>query len=269
MLNRINFIKMHGLGNDFIIINHQDLPINCNLQKLATQISDRQIGIGCDQFIIYNKKANYYQMTIYNQDGSSAKACGNVSRCLMKLAYNNFNQKNITINVAGREFNCCALNEIDFSVNMGKVSFHESWMPIQEKFLPIAERYVIELKEMICADIGNPHLVIFSTLSAQDKGLIGKKLQGSELFPEGINVNFASIVDDTIYLEVWERGTGFTLACGSGACATFAAAVKLGFVSNNAEVCFKLGKLKMSKQHDDIIMSGPAVLVAKGEFYYG
>lgn len=260
---------MHGLGNDFVIVNQQHLPSSSDIQLLSKQIADRHIGIGCDQLIVYNKLSDYYQMSVYNHDGSIAKACGNAARCLAKLMYITSNEQKIVLEIAGRRLTAETVNSNEFKVNMGRVSFNENWMPAKEKIWEIAERYMIELKEIICADIGNPHLIIFSNLSSQDKKIVGEKLQETDLFPDSINVNFATIVDDKIHLEVLERGTGFTLACGSGACVTFAAAVTLGFVGRQAEVVFKYGSLKMDKEQEDIIMSGAAELVASGEFYYG
>lgn len=269
MSEKIIFAKMHGLGNDFIIIDRQELPKNCNEQELALQIANRRSGIGCDQLIIYYKEHNYYNMLVYNQDGSTAKACGNASRCLAKLMYDRFAEERIILKVSGRELTCKILAANEISVNMGPVSFNENWMARPEKIWSILENYMVDPKEIVFAEIGNLHLIIFSHLSDQDKELIGAKLQQKELFPDGINVNFASIKENKIYLSVWERGTGFTLACGSGACASFAAAVKLGFVTSPNEVVFELGALSMIKNEEDIIMCGPATLVALGEFYYG
>lgn len=259
---------MHGLGNDFVIINKNDLLANCDLSKLAINMSNRHTGIGCDQFIIYQRKDDCYEMLIYNQDGSVAKLCGNASRCLAKLICINTGAKEIKLNVYGRELSCKVLDNNEISVDVGAVSFREDWMPSSDKIWQIAERYMIDLKEVVCADIGNPHFVIFNDLSDQDKEIIGEKLQEKELFSDGVNVNFASIKNNKIYLSVWERGAGLTLACGSGACATFASALKLGFVNSPCEVVFKLGSLTMSKQGENIIMTGSATLVATGEFFY-
>lgn len=271
MLNAIDYVKMHGLGNDFVILNQQQLPINYDLKSLAKQISNRHTGIGADQFIVYSKKSGYYEMAIYNQDGSKAKACGNASRCIAKLMNIYFNEKAITLQILDRKVICEMRDDNKISVNMGLPSFNENWMPNFEKIWNIAERYSIEPKEIICVDIGNPHLVIFSNLTYKDKQVIGEALQNNEIFKDGVNVNFASIKANQIYLEVWERGTGFTLACGSGACASFAAAKRLGFIGESAEVVFKLGALQMSenkKTNLGIIMTGDATLVAEGKYYY-
>jgi diaminopimelate epimerase len=265
---KINFTKMHGLGNDFVIINQVDLPIDRDTHKLAMEISDRNIGIGCDQFIVYSREPDHYKMMIYNQDGSSAKMCGNASRCLARLIHESCGDKNIIIKILDRILTCKILDNNYISVNLGSVSFDENWMPRPEKIYPIAEMYMIDLKEILCVDVGNPHLVIFGNLSVQDKDGLGKKLQDRALFNDGVNVNFATVRNEGIYLSVWERGVGFTLSCGSGACASFAASVKLGFVNDKAKVIFKHGSLNMLEYKGDIIMSGPATFISDGEFYY-
>lgn len=259
---------MHGLGNDFVIVRERDIPINLPPQNLAINISDRRLGIGCDQFIIYEQNDAQVKMTIFNGDGSLALACGNASRCLSKLIFDNSAHKEITIHVGERLVFCQYHHNNMISVNMGPVSFTENWMPPQSKLWALAQQYGIEPKEIICADVANPHLVIFSKISKADQELIGQSFQKSDLFPNGVNINFAEIDGDNIRLRVWERGTGFTYACGSGAVASFAAANKFNFVQEEALILFELGNLIMQKQGDNITMTGPASFVFKGDFHY-
>lgn len=267
MSSKINLVKMHGLGNDFVIINKQDLAGLHDLSQLAKDIADRHLGIGCDQFIIYEEQNDTYEMIIYNIDGSSAKLCGNATRCLAKLVYLETGKKDIIVVVGNKKLHCHIENNNKISVNVGGVSFNEPWMPRPDKIWEFAGRYMIDLKETICVDVGNPHLVIFSKLEPQDQKVIGEKLQDKELFADGVNVNFAEVKDNKIYLSVWERGAGLTLACGSGACSSFAAGLKLGFISSPTEVVFKHGSLIMREEKGNIIMQGPAKLVARGEYY--
>lgn len=263
---QINFVKMHGLGNDFVIIEMTPEIFTLNLPNLAKAISDRRTGVGCDQFITYEKiNDKEYNIHIYNQDGSEAEACGNGTRCVVKL----INKPEITINVMNRSLECKLLTDGKVSVNMGEVSFEKPWMPEDSKIWQISSPYKLEPKEILCVDIGNPHLVIFnSDLGTEDQALLGKTFEHHPIFPNGVNVNFAQIRNNQIDLTVWERGDGFTLACGSGACATFAAARKLGFVDKNAIVNFKLGSLKMSQIAESVLMTGPAEVVAKGVYQY-
>lgn len=268
MFNKINFVKMHGLGNDFVIVNKRDLTNAYDLSQLAKNMADRHLGIGCDQFIIYEEHDDFYEMIIYNIDGSSAKLCGNATRCLAKLIYLNTGKSNIIIKVDSKKLLCNIENENQISVNVGAVSFNESWMPSRDKIWKFAERYMIDLKETICVDVGNPHLVIFTKLGLQDQKIVGEKLQDTELFADGVNVNFAEVKDNKIYLSVWERGAGLTLACGSGACSSFAAGLKLGFIHSPSTVVFRHGSLIMKEENGNIIMQGPANLVAYGEYHY-
>ncbi len=264
------FVKMHGLGNDFVIVEKQNVPVKCDISKLAKEITHPHTGIGADQFIVYDTQGAFVNMLVYNQDGTKASACGNASRCLMSLINKKSGVREITLKVESREIPCNIENTGQVSVNMGKVSFDAKWMLSEETKWLIAERYSLEFKEIICVDIGNPHLVIFSNLSDQDMLIIGEQLQHAEFFKNGVNVNFANIMDDKISLRVWERGTGLTLACGSGACASFASARKLGFVAEESTVSFALGDLEIRQsQSGDIIMTGPASFIAEGVFYYG
>lgn len=267
-MKQIPFTKMHGLGNDFVIVENSLLSDVKNLKNFVIDIANRQTGIGCDQMITYKKYASFISMNIFNQDGSRAKACGNASRCLSRVLFDEHGIKNAIISIMDKKITTEYSDPDNITVNMGLASFTADWMPTQEKLWLLAEKYRIEPKEMVCVDVGNPHLIIFSKLSDKDQKIIGKNLQNHELFNNGVNVNFAQIEDNVIVLKVWERGTGFTLACGSGASASFAAASKLGFVDDKAEVAFKLGALKMSKKDDQILMTGPASYVFTGEYYY-
>lgn len=255
----IEFVKMHGLGNDFVMVQKTQEIASMDLHQLAIDISDRRLGIGCDQFILYHElEGNVFEMFIYNQDGSTASACGNGTRCLAKL----IGRTSVTIKVGERELACRLFDNDMVSVDMGKASFNESWMPEDAKLWEIASRYKIDPREILCIDVGNPHLVIFKPdLTEQDQELLGKTLEQHKIFDRGINVNFAVCNKQVIDLKVWERGDGFTLACGSGACATFAAARKLGFVGDEAVVRFKLGDLRISYP---LTMTGPATEVARG-----
>lgn len=269
----MQFTKMHSFGNDFVMVcldhvaSAQDIK---PFSDLAIKISDRHTGIGCDQFILYKENdPSHYQMWIYNQDGSSAGACGNATRCITKLAYMKHGTTNLEIDVLGRKLKSHVISDEKFEVNMGQVSFNKPWMPYLEKIWAITRLYNLNPKDIICADIGNPHLIILtdSEMPEEDKHLLGSLFEKHELFEDGVNVNFAWIKDKNIMLKVWERGAGFTLACGSGACASFAAAHELGFAQDKATVYFTGGMLEMSLKEGEIHMRGPASLVAKGDYY--
>lgn len=262
----LKFIKMHGLGNDFVIIENKE--INGDISKIVRYIADRRLGIGCDQVILYDLIDNDVHMKTFNADGSEAEACGNGTRCLISLIHKNYNLSNINIISWDRKLKAKIHDDQTISVNMGIESFAKPWMPSTTAIWQAAEKFALNQREMICVDIGNPHLVIFSEhISDKDAELLGSIFEKNKLFAHGVNVNIAKITNPTtIELKVWERGTGgFTLACGSGACATYAAARKLGLIKTEANIIFKLGALQMSYDKG-VIMRGPTNFVYEGSF---
>ena len=260
---------MHGLGNDFVFVSKSDLGPELNLHNFILEISQRNIGIGCDQFIVINEKDDFIEMEVYNPDGSSAEACGNATRCITKLMCEKRNISNLNVFVKGRKLECNYINKIA-SVNMGAPKYNEAWMPDDFTLNSELSKFLSPEASVIAVDMGNPHLVIIdNSISENDMKILGPKFEKLNIFKNGVNVNFASVNDEIINLKVWERGTGFTYACGSGACASFAACNKLGFTPDNAIVRFELGDLKMSFKNSEVIMSGAAELVAEGVYYYG
>jgi diaminopimelate epimerase len=276
----IQFTKMHGLGNDFIFVAYNQV-LGFDVPTIASHIAHRNTGIGCDQFIVYKNSgiSSLTQMWIYNPDGSIAGACGNAMRCIAKLLYMQYGYSELEVDILGRRILCRVVSDNEFEINMGSVSFDKEWMPPSKKIWDIIEKYSVRVKEMICADIGNRHMILFfdEELSEERKSLLGsvfdkgpiasKYSVNTDLFPDGVNVNFANIIDNKVDLTVWEHCAGFTSACGSGACVTVAAAYKLGLIASNAaKVHFASGVLDISVQNDGVYMSGPATFVASGEF---
>jgi len=266
----MQFTKMHGLGNDFVITSHDQVSGH-NIVDLASRISDRNTGIGYDQFIVYKELSGpeSYKMWIYNKDGSLAGACGNASRCVMKLLYAKYGIRYLELDVLGRILNCRVVSDEQFEVNMGKVSFNEEWMPSLEDIWNLIGSYKIYIQDLICADIGNRHLILFvdNTISEATKRLLGEFLEWHPLFKNGVNISFANVIGNKIYLQVWERYAGFTLACGSAACASVAAASKLELIKDKAEVHFSTGILDIEIKNNEIYMTGPATFVAEGNYY--
>ena len=269
MKYKIKFYKMHGLGNDFIFIMKNELLAIKNIIEFIRNISDRRLGIGCDQLITYSHmQDNIYNMEVFNHDGSKAEACGNGTRCLVKLLNYKYQHNNLRVNVSGRVLLSNVKDE-DVSVNMGRSSFYESWMVNQEILLDILKVFSFDIQEVLQVDISNPHLVIFyNSLTNKDKEIITDQINNSKVFSNGVNIGFVRMNDNIINLDVWERGVGKTLSCGTGACAAFSAAQKLGFINNEAMVKFDLGTLKIKQKNRDIIMTGFASLIAKGDYYY-
>lgn len=266
----IKFLKMHGLGNDFAIFNKQEIFNIKDLELFSRSISCRNSGIGCDQVIIYDLIENYVSMEIYNADGSKALACGNATRCVVYIAkyIHGIKSNIIEVRTANRRLPCEVIGK-EVKVNAGSASFDESWMPKKEDLWKLFDQFKVSAREILCVDVGNPHLVIFAEyLTEKDMEVLGHRFEVCNIFPNGVNVNFAHVKETDIALSVWERGTGLTLACGSGACATYAAAHKLGFVEGSCNIIFKLGKLKISYKENSIIVQGPATLVYEGSLNY-
>lgn len=260
---------MHGLGNDFIFIMKNEFLKVANQKEFIRNISNRRLGIGCDQVILYSDSyEKIYDMEVFNHDGSRAEACGNGARCLARLLNHKYNYNDLKIESSKRIL-LANIKDNLVSINMGQASFHKDWMVKEESLINMSNIFSFNLKEILQVDMLNPHLVIFyNNLTDEDKEIISGQVNNSKIFDKGVNINFARINKDVINLDVWERGVGQTLSCGTGACATFAAAKKLGFINNNATIKFKLGNLKIKEEKSEIIMKGPANFIAKGEYYY-
>jgi diaminopimelate epimerase len=268
----IPFTKMHGLGNDFVMIDTNHMKGVTDTIEFAKIVANRRLGIGCDQLVCFTEIApNHCLMFIHNADGSAAEACGNATRCLALLMKDKAGANNpICIEVKDRKLICTLEKSEIVRVNMGSASFEEDWMPQQNSLWELSNTYKLNPRELICVDVGNPHLIIFhDALSELEMDFLGKKFSTHELFPKGVNVNFVNSADSDIHLTVWERGVGLSLACGSGACASFAASCKLGFVQDKkASIFLKLGNLQMKLEGNDIIMRGTATKIATGEYIF-
>jgi diaminopimelate epimerase len=256
---KIKFTKMHGIGNDFIVINQLQKQYNLDSKKIGL-LSHRQFGIGFDQLLIIesssNPKANF-KYRIFNADGNEVEQCGNGARCF----YHFIKEKNIskdseiTVETKSGLIVLSQNKKGLISVDMGKPIIHEK---ISEVFTFIS--------------IGNPHAV-FHPLGKNDKWdkaiEHGKEIQSNkDLFPDGVNVGFMRIIDkNNLRLKVLERGSGVTLACGSGACAATAIAILQNLVKTPVTVQMDGGNLTIDWDGlNSIIMSGPAKIVFDGEF---
>ncbi len=262
---RIPFVKMHGLGNDFIVLDaRQDslVPITADLVRA---LSDRRTGIGCDQFIVLKPSDSAdFAMRIFNQDGGEVEACGNASRAVGLLH-----------GVAARIETGGGIIEAHpsdkgISVDMGTPRFGWDEIPLayamDASSMPIAWE---ELENPIAVNVGNPHAIFFvPDTDAVELERLGPIIEEDSVFPEKVNVNVAQIVNrSAILLRVWERGVGLTRACGTGACATAVAAMKRGLTDREVEVTLPGGTLTITwTDQDRIIMTGPAAESFRGSF---
>lgn len=275
---KIHFSKMHGIGNDYIYVNCLDKPLE-NPEKLAVFVSDRRFGIGGDGLIlICPSDIADFRMRMFNADGSEGNMCGNGTRCIGKYVYDNqlTNKTKITLETLGgiKKLKLFPENNVVnyLEVNMGKAILTAQDIPVKTELKTfINQPIVVAGKEVLvtCVSMGNPHAVIFTKgIDQLDLEKIGPAYEHHTLFPHRINTEFVEVLDSkTLKMRVWERGSGETLACGTGACATVVAAVLNGKVQQGDEITVKLrgGDLKITYQNDEtVLMKGTATHVFDG-----
>ena len=268
-MKKINFIKMHGLGNDFVIIDQRLNKIKID-NVLISKLSDRKAGAGCDQLITINpsnKKNIDAQIEIFNPSGDRAEACGNGTRCVAKLLFNESNKNEIQILSDAGILYAKKSDKNNISVNLGKLSTAWDKIPLSEDMdslnIPIN---INGLSKGIAVNIGNPHCVFFTdNIDNINLNVIGPKIENHKLFPKKTNVEIIQIINKRkIKMKVWERGVGITLACGSGACASVYASQLKNLVSNNVEVELERGSLFINIVNNEAIMTGPAEISFHG-----
>ena len=278
----MKFTKMHGCGNDYIyvdgakeIISKEEKP------EIVRRLSDRHFGIGGDGVIFVNpSKEADFEMEMYNMDGSRSEMCGNGIRCVAKFVYDKglTDQTSISI-ISGGSVKYLELNVENgkvstVKVNMGGPMQRAADIPVifeKEEEEVIAEKIEVagNTYEMTCVSMGNPHAVVFmEDLAGLDIEAIGPLFENHERFPRRTNTEFVKVIDkNNVEMRVWERGTGETLACGTGACATLVACVLNGLTEDEATVKLLGGSLqiKWDRQENLIYMTGPATTVFEGE----
>ncbi len=258
---------MHGLGNDFVVVDARAEPVEMTTAR-AHAIADRRTGIGCDQLILLERSTIAdVRMRIFNADGSEVGACGNATRCVAILLENPSRIETAGGILQTRSQDNCV------SVTLNPPAF--DWeliplaMPMDTLDMPVAWE---ELERPIAVNVGNPHAVFFvDDVAAVELERLGPIIETDPLFPEKINVNIARIIDrGHIRLRVWERGVGLTLACGTGACATAVAAIRSGHATSPVTVSLPGGDLRISWQDGGPIeMEGPATHVFTGTADWG
>ena len=275
---RMKFTKMQGTGNDYIYFNCFDQKIN-NPEGLAVRFSDRRCGIGGDGVIlICPSDVADAKMKMYNADGSEGKMCGNGIRCIGKYLCDHNMVKGNTITVETlsgiktlQVYRHDGRNDV-FRVDMGKAELRAELIPVAfSKEKVINEPVTIAGNEynITCVSMGNPHAVVFcNNVEKLDLEKIGPEFENSELFPERVNAEFVKVIDEhTIEMRVWERGTGETWSCGTGACAVAVAAVENGFCKKNEPITVKLrgGNLVIEYTDQTVYLTGVAETVFEGE----
>jgi diaminopimelate epimerase len=270
----VPFIKMHGAGNDFVVLDNRKSTIvvaEINMQKIA----DRQFGIGCDQVAVLeaSKKADVF-MRIFNADGSQSASCGNASRCIGWLLFaerNDETDSHVTIETTSAVIVVTVSDDQQITVDMGEPYLEWQNIPLAEPMdtlhLNITEG---ELSDPVAVSMGNPHAVFFVAEPYNiNLPVLGSALEHHPLFPQRANIGVARIESKThITLRVWERGAGATLACGTGACAALVAAHRRGLTRRKAMVDLPGGTLIIEWRESDnhVLMSGPAESSFVGTF---
>ena len=273
----MNFVKMHGCGNDYIYINCMEHTVD-NPFDLAVKLSDRHFGIGSDGLIcICSSEAADFKMDMYNADGSRGKMCGNGIRCVGKYVYEYglTDRTCITVETLGG-IKTLYLNVEDgevvsVRVDMGCPVFESVSIPVltdEKEFLN--QKIILDGKEwtVSCVSMGNPHAVVFvENVDLLDLSVIGPLFENHVIFPERINTEFVEILNDQqMKMRVWERGSGETLACGTGTCAAVVVAALEGRVKDSAEVEVLGGKLfvEWNREINTVNLTGPAEIVFEG-----
>ncbi len=276
---QMEFTKMHGLGNDFIVVyGEQELPHNAS--ELAVNLCHRFFGIGADGLVyILPSDVADFRMRIINSDGSEAEQCGNAIRCVAKYVYDHgyVTKDQITIETLGAGAQHVQLKVKDgnvdkVTVDMGEPVLDGVQIPTTLKANPIVN-YPLEVEgqefHFTAVSMGNPHCVIYVEDAASiDLGKWGPPLEVHPFFPKKVNVEFATVQDrNHVDMRVWERGAGPTLACGTGACATLVSSVLNGKTDRSAWISLKGGDLFIEWNEDDnhVYMTGPASVVYTGK----
>ncbi|GCD08919.1 diaminopimelate epimerase [Clostridium tagluense] len=271
----INFTKMQGTGNDFIVIEDFQGKY-ANLEGLAIKLCDRHFGIGADGILIVTKSnIADIQMIIINADGSYASMCGNGIRCFAKYVFEKkyVQKENMKIETGDgvKLANICIKDGFAESVNinMGKYNFNPSSIPALSKSEIINKKIEVSNKEYYITSMfmGVPHTIVFGK---QEEYQVeeGKFIEHLDLFPEKTNVNFCEIVGrNVIRVKTWERGAGPTLACGTGSCASVVAANRLGYIDKKVEVQVPGGVITVEIAKNEVLMEGPAEITFEGEFF--
>jgi diaminopimelate epimerase len=270
------FLKMHGLGNDFVVVDARESGVDLTPERRRT-IADRRRGVGCDQLIVLeaptDRGADVF-MRIYNPDGGEAGACGNATRCVASVLMDERKTDHVTVQtIAGlldSQRSGTGGNGLPIiSVDMGPARLDWRDIPVGEpcdtNHMPVG---LGPLQDAVGTNVGNPHATYFvDDVAAVPLAELGPKLEHDRFFPERANIGVAQLVGEgRLRLRVWERGAGLTLACGSGACAAVVAATRRGLVKRRAEVTVDGGALTIEWLRDGhVMMTGGVALAFRGE----
>ena len=266
----IEFIKMHGLGNDVVVIDGRVRPVV--LGPAATRaIADRRTGVGCDQLIVIEPPRNGRadaSLRILNADGGEVEACGNGTRCVALLLMREKRTDRVAIETAAGLLQAAAAGNGLVAVDMGPARLDWRDIPLAGPADTLRLDLALgPLRDPVAVNVGNPHAVFFvPDAEAIDLAALGPQLERHPMFPQRANIEVATVLSPTrIRMRVWERGAGITRACGSGACATAVAAARRGLAERKVEVALDGGTLAIEWRADGhVAMTGPAAISFAG-----
>ncbi len=275
----MKFTKMEGCGNDYVYVNGFEEKID-NPNEVAIAVSDRHFGIGSDGLIIINpSEVADFKMCMYNADGSEGKMCGNGIRCVAKYVYDfKLTDKDVITVETLSGIKTLKLNVENgkvktVRVNMGAPILECDKVPVKyddEKMINKPVKVDGKTFNITCVSMGNPHAVTFiNDTDNLEIEKIGPKFENNEIFPDKVNTEFIQIIDkNTVKMRVWERGSGETFACGTGACASVVASVLNRLTENKVTVKLLGGDLEIEYNQDEntVYMTGPARVVFTGEY---
>ena len=269
---QIRFRKMHGLGNDFVVLDQRRDALTIDAET-ARNIADRRTGIGCDQLILIEPPRDpsaQVRMRILNADGSEAEACGNGTRCIARLVAEETGDTRVRIETVAGLLEAELMPDRNVAVDMGPARTGWRDIPLaREMDTGRVDLALGPLREPVCTNVGNPHATFFvADAEAIDLAVLGPRLEHDTLFPERANIGVATVQGrERIRFRVWERGVGITRACGTGACAALVAAHRRGLTGREATVALDGGTLDIRWRADGhVIMTGPASLAFEGSF---
>lgn len=258
------FMKMHGLGNDFVVIDTRDGPPPLSASRIAA-IADRHRGVGFDQLALISRRADRIHLTFYNADGSTSAACGNATRCIARHLMNQTGLANLTLTTDHGTLQAVDAGNGLTSVNMGPPQLTWDQIPLAEKMdtleLPIEG-------SPTATGMGNPHCTFFvDDAEAIPLDQFGPRYEHHPLYPQRTNVQVASLIGlDHLRMRVWERGVGPTLASGSSSCATAVAAARRGLTGRRVRIDLDGGTLHIDWRDDGVWMTGASAHVFDGTF---
>lgn len=254
MIENIKYHKMNGAGNEFIIIDNSDINYTYT-PDIVISICSNSFETSCDQLITIEKRVGHcLNLNIWNKDGSKAEACGNASRCVAKLIFDEIGVEYVELRSENCTHLCKKMDNGGVIVNMGKANTNGKNIPISlDMDDTLNFNYNFEFQDLkkvkytSVINVGNPHIIFWlDSINNIKPEVIGPLVENHKIFPEKINVSFAEIVDkNNIKLAVWERGAGITRACGTAACAAAYSAMKLGLASNNLNISLPGGILEI------------------------